>query len=386
MTSSDRACVSLQTAACPSRGFCGWLNALRFGGSASNFIRILAEDRNHNHHRLSSSHWLVSKASASFLRSFDFPFSSISAGLKHGFFRRLSWCCIRLCLIFSLGGVVSPAPRVMGAVLSAALPGITLATAASAAVYSQGGVSRVSSQECGTTPYQWSGSSCTTQPWSRCPPGPCFALALASFNGSLRGLLRVQRLFTGFPALPQLCVDGGISCSTPSRAMMPSSGSRSTRRKVHAAGNVSSICSRMPNTSPDCGFVDLVRSRLRQRQHSPLLGLRAHALDHATMRLHDALHRSRHLRHLNKVGVVLLQHRDRGLEGVDPPNSKKSPPWHSMENNRLWFRSRESDRSASGNSFSSCMKEANCFFCNAVASSNGCCLLAMSLCKFSSLQ
>ena len=77
-----------------------------------------------------------------FFDHLTFNFSSTSAGLKHGFFRRLSWCCIRLCLIFSLGGVVSPAPRVMGAVLSAALPGITLATAASAAVYSQGGVSR----------------------------------------------------------------------------------------------------------------------------------------------------------------------------------------------------------------------------------------------------
>ena len=41
------------------------------------------------------------------------------------------------------------------------------------------------------------------------------------------------------------------------------------------------------------------------------------------MRLYDVLHRLRHVRHLHKVSVVLLQHWDRRLEGVGPLNSKE---------------------------------------------------------------
>ena len=48
--------------------FCGWFHALRSGGSASNFRRMVlaSSHRRSQHHRLRPSHWLVSKAS--FLR------------------------------------------------------------------------------------------------------------------------------------------------------------------------------------------------------------------------------------------------------------------------------------------------------------------------------
>ena len=44
-------------------------------------------------------------------------------------------------------------------------------------------------------------------------------LRVGLVRGSLLFQLRVQHLFAGFPALTQLRVDGGSSCSTPSRAM-----------------------------------------------------------------------------------------------------------------------------------------------------------------------
>ena len=44
-------------------------------------------------------------------------------------------------------------------------------------------------------------------------------LCMDLVRSSLLDQLRVQRLFTGFPALTQLRVNGRISCSTPSRAM-----------------------------------------------------------------------------------------------------------------------------------------------------------------------
>ena len=104
-------------------------------------------------------------------------------------------------------------------------------------------------------------------------------------------LLRIQRLFKGFPALTQLRVDGGISCSTPSK------GSCCLERREHLFENAAHLAGLRI-----CRPGEIL---LRQRQHVLLLGFRAHTLERATLRLHDVMHRLRNVKHLHKVSVVL---------------------------------------------------------------------------------
>ena len=294
MTSSESATRFASNSSSSFKWFCGWLHALRSGGSAS-----LASS--HSRSQSPSSHFLLMVGlkglSLRLSQSFDMQFFSIPAGLRHSSSRCLSWCCIRPCLIYSRGGVVSPAPRVMGVAPPAAPPVSVTSSSVTKKFFSDATLVSVSAK------------SCFACAWTS-------FLAASSFSFEFNDFSRVSQLSRNRVSMEEFL-------ARPHRGQwMPSSGP--APRRVHVAWNVSSICSRMPNTSPDCGFVDLMRSCLRQRRHSPLLGFRAHELEHAAMRLHDVLHRLRHVRHLCKVGVVLLQHRGRGLEGGDPLNSNCS--------------------------------------------------------------
>ena len=128
MTSSESACVSLQAVLCPSRGFCGWLHTSRSWWSASGYGRMVSlslstsawpvptEDL--SNHRLHPSHWSVSKAFKLRLSSsLDFQFFSLPVGIRHGSFRRLSWFCIRSCLIYSWCGVTRASSQEYGTTL-----------------------------------------------------------------------------------------------------------------------------------------------------------------------------------------------------------------------------------------------------------------------------
>ena len=149
--------------------FRGWFHALRSGGSASNLRRtvLASSHKRSQHHRLSPSHWLVLNALASFLRGLTVN--------SFFFYRGSSNTVLSVACPGSASGLASATPRAVWCHRNlghgrGATRGITLAAAPSAAVYSRGHHPQPLLRP--HRHHRWSGSSCTTRPWSRCPPCP----------------------------------------------------------------------------------------------------------------------------------------------------------------------------------------------------------------------
>ena len=212
MTSSESAARSSWKSCLSFKRFCGWLHALRSRGSASNFERMVSLSlsisawpvltEGLNHHRLISSHWLVSKAvSLRLSPSFDFQFFSLPERLWRG--------SIPSPVLVRHQGLPHLLPRRCCVTRASGHGRAPPASATSSIGYQDVLVRR--SLGLGVRHV-------------------LLLLCMDLVRGSLLDQLRVQRLFTGFPALTQPCRCRSFLLNSIEGQWMPSCGSRLTPR------------------------------------------------------------------------------------------------------------------------------------------------------------